>query len=39
VEEGRPDCAYRFFAARLTASTLTFPVSFLIVLSVAFGEN
>jgi hypothetical protein len=30
---------YRFFAARLTASTLTFPISFLIVQNFAFGEN
>jgi hypothetical protein len=28
-----------FFAARRTASSLTFPVSLLIVPSVAFGEN
>jgi hypothetical protein len=29
----------RIFAARLTASSLTFPVAFRIVPSVAFGEN
>ena len=39
-KEVRQVCATsRIFAARLTASSLTFPVASLIVLSFAFGEN